>query len=252
MHNAGGPNAGAGAARHADTMTGDMTGSSDPDRSARLADPMAPIDGGDDPADPTVVRRSAPTAARLRRAAIVAFEDLGWQATTVTDITRQAGVSHGTFYTYYENKVALAEDLIRGSMGDLMALASEPWKADDVRGALERVIGGFLDVYQRDRVILRTWLEAARENRRISVRYLAARAAFVDRVSEHVAAVVAASGRADQPPPRAVASALVAMVEHFAYCWAVLGEDHDRDDAVASLVLIWGSTLNEIAGFPVV
>ena len=51
---------------------------------------------------------------------------------------------------------------------------------------------------------------------------------------------------------RTIASALVAMVEHFAYCWAVLGEDHDRDAAVEALVLIWGSTLNEIAGFPVV
>lgn len=197
-------------------------------------------------------RRSAQTAVRLREAAIAAFEDHGWQATRVADITRQAGVSHGTFYTYYENKAALAEDLIRSSMNDLMALASEPWKADDVRGALERVIGGFLDVYQRDRVILRTWLEAARENRRFSVRYLEARGAFVDRVVEHVEAVAAASGHAEQTAPRAVASALVAMVEHFAYCWAVLGEDHDRDDAVASLVLIWGSTLNTIAGFPVV
>ncbi len=202
--------------------------------------------------DPTTGRGSAQTAVRLRQAAIAAFEDLGWQATRVADITRQAGVSHGTFYTYYENKAALAEDLIRSSMSDLMALASEPWKADDVHGALERVIGGFLDVYQRDRVILRTWLEAARENRRFSVRYLEARGVFVDRVAEHVGAVAAASGRMDQPAPRAVASALVAMVEHFAYCWAVLGEDHDRDDAVASLVLIWGSTLNEIAGFPVV
>jgi AcrR family transcriptional regulator len=197
-------------------------------------------------------RKSTDTAARLRQAALVAFEDLGWQATRVADITRLAGVSHGTFYTYYENKAALAEDLIRSSMADLMALASEPWKANDVRGALERVIGGFLDVYQRDRVILRTWLEAARENRRFSVRYLEARGAYVDRVAELVAAVTAASGRHEGRPPRTIASALVAMVEHFAYCWAVLGEDHDRDDAVAALVVIWGSTLNELAGFPVV
>jgi len=212
--------------------------------------PDTPVD--EVPGQAAKGRGSSQTAVRLRHAAIAAFEDLGWQATRVADITRQAGVSHGTFYTYYENKAALVEDLIRSSMGDLMALASEPWKADDVRGALERVIGGFLDVYQRDRVILRTWLEAARENRRFSVRYLEARAAFVDRVAEHVAAASAASGRNSDRPARTIASALVAMVEHFAYCWAVLGEDHDRDDAVESLVLVWGSTLNELAGFPVV
>lgn len=196
-------------------------------------------------------RGSTKTAARLRQAALAAFEDLGWQATRVQDITRQAGVSHGTFYTYYENKAALVDDLIRSSMADLMALASEPWKADDVRGALERVIGGFLDVYQRDRVVLRTWLEAARENRRFSTRYLQARGAFVERVAGHVATALAASGRKHRPPARTIASALVAMVEHFAYCWAVLGEDHDREEALESLVTIWGSTLNELAGFEI-
>lgn len=214
--------------------------------------PTGPAGSADESSARATGRRSSKTALRLRQAAVAAFEDLGWQATRVSDITRQAGVSHGTFYTYYENKAAVAEDLVRASMDDLMALAGEPWKADDVRGALERVIGGFLDVYQRDRVVLRTWLEAARENRRFSVRYLEARSAFVDRVAEHVAAVTAASGRGQAPPPRAVASALVAMVEHFAYCWAVLGEDHDREDAVASLVLIWGSTLNALAGFEIV
>jgi AcrR family transcriptional regulator len=197
-------------------------------------------------------RGSSDTAARLRQAALIAFEDLGWQATRVADITRLAGVSHGTFYTYYDNKAALAEELVRSSMADLMALASEPWKADDARGALERIIGGFLDVYQRDRVILRTWLEAARESRPFSVRYLETRGAFVDRVADRVAAAAAVSGRVDDKQARTIASALVAMVEHFAYCWAVLGEDHDRDDAVASLVMIWGSTLNEVAGFDII
>jgi AcrR family transcriptional regulator len=197
-------------------------------------------------------RGSSDTAARLRQAALIAFEDLGWQATRVADITRLAGVSHGTFYTYYENKAALAEELVRSSMADLMALANEPWKADDARGALERIIGGFVDVYQRDRVILRTWLEAARENRRFSIRYLEARGAFVDRVADRVAAVAAVSGRVDDKRARTTASALVAMVEHFAYCWAVLGEDHERDDVVAALVMIWGSTLNEVAGFDII
>jgi hypothetical protein len=32
----------------------------------------------------------------------------------------------------------------------------------------------------------------------------------------------------------------------------VLGEDHDRDEAVESLVMIWGSTLNEVAGIDII
>jgi AcrR family transcriptional regulator len=194
--------------------------------------------------------RGARTAARLRRAALDAFSELGWQTTRVEDIVRRAGVSHGTFYTYYENKAAVLDDLVRESQADLDALASAPWQAHDVRGALERVIGGFLDVYQRDVVVMRTWLAASRDERAFSDLYLEARAAFVRRVAHHLTA--AASGRSGGPPAETVASALVAMVEHFAYCWLVLGEPHDRADAVGGLVLIWGSALNALAGFDLV
>ena len=196
--------------------------------------------------------RGAKTADRLRQAAREAFAELGWQGARVEDIVKRAGVSHGTFYNYYENKAAILGDLVSESQGDFVALASAPWDAEDVRGALEHVIGGFLDVYQRDAAVMRTWLQAAREERSFSDLYRTSRALFVDRVAEHVAATVQASGRSGGPPARTVASALVAMVEHFAYCWAVLGEEHDRSDAVDSLVLVWGAALNDLAGFEVV
>jgi AcrR family transcriptional regulator len=193
--------------------------------------------------------RGARTAARLRSAAKEAFGELGWRATRVEDVVQRAGVSHGTFYTYYDNKAALLADLVRESQADITALASAPWTGDDVRGALEEVIGGFLDRYERDAVVMRTWLEAAREDPTFSDLYLASRALFVDRVAENVTAVVTASGRADVPPAATVASTLVAMVEHFAYCWLVLGEEHEREDALRSMVTVWGSTLNALAGF---
>jgi AcrR family transcriptional regulator len=203
-------------------------------------------------AGPAAVSRGARTAARLRQSAREAFDELGWQATRVEDIVVRAGVSHGTFYTYYENKAAVLADLVGTAQGDFVALASAPWKADDVRGALERIIGGFLDRYAQDRVVMRTWLQASREERRFADLYLESRALFVRRVADNLAAAVAASGRRGGPPALTVASALVAMVEHFAYCWAVLGEEHERSDAVDALVLIWGSALNELAGVEMV
>jgi AcrR family transcriptional regulator len=196
--------------------------------------------------------RGAQTAERLRKAAREAFADLGWHGTRVEDVVQRAGLSHGTFYNYYENRSAILGDLVAESQRDFVELASAPWDARDVRGALEHVIGGFLDVYQRDAAVMRTWLQAARDERAFSDLYRTSRALFVDRVAEHVAATVAASGRVDGPPARTVASALVAMVEHFAYCWAVLGEEHDRQEAVDSLVLVWGGALNDLAGFDVV
>lgn len=199
-----------------------------------------------------VSARGARTAARLREAAKEAFEEHGWHGTRVEDVVQRAGVSHGTFYTYYDNKAALLADLVRESQSDIEALAAAPWAGDDVGRALEAVIGGFLDRYARDAVTMRTWLEAARDDRTFSDLYLAARALFVDRVAQNVAAVAAASGRAEVPPASTVASNLVAMVEHSAYCWLVLGEQHEREDVLRSMVMVWGSTLNALAGFEVI
>lgn len=202
-----------------------------------------PTDGG---------TRGERTRARLLDAATEAFGELGWNGARVEDIVRRAGVSHGTFYTYYDNKTAVLDELVVRSQRDFASLAAAPWQADDVRGALERTIGGFLDLFARDAVIMRTWLQAARDEREFSDLYISSRGLFIQRIAEHVAGAVAVSGRTDGPAAATVASTLAAMVEHFAYCWLVLGETHDRADAIDALVLVWGSALNALADFPLV
>jgi AcrR family transcriptional regulator len=196
--------------------------------------------------------RSARTAERLREAAREVFGELGWQAARVQDIVTRAGVSHGTFYHYYENKGAVLEDLVRHSQAEFAAIAESPWDVGDVRAELERILGGLLDVYERDAPILQAWLHAAREEESFGALYRELRELYVRRVAENLEPVVAAGGRTTAPPARTIASALVAMVEHFAYAWHVLGESHTREDALAALILIWGATLNAVAGFEVV
>lgn len=206
----------------------------------------SPVEAGDSSL------RATRTAERLRQAAREAFSDLGWQSTRVQDIVQRAGVSHGTFYTYYTNKAAVLDDLVRFSQADLAALAAQPWEAGDVRSALQRIIGGLIDLYERDAPILRSWLDAAREERQFSGLYVELRALYIDRVAENLDMVIAMSGRPAATSARTIASALVAMVEQLCYCWLVLGEQHERSDVINSLVLIWGSTLNALAGFELV
>jgi AcrR family transcriptional regulator len=197
-------------------------------------------------------QRGARTAAALRAAAREAFADLGWQATRVQDIVARAQVSHGTFYHYYDNKAAVLEALVRESQTEFAALAAASWQGDDVRAELEGVIGGLLDLYERDAPVLHAWLHAAREERSFAELYGQVRGLYIDRVADNVRGVVEAAGRDQGPDPATVASALVSMVEHFAYTWHVLGEEHTRDDAVAAVVLIWGAALNALAGWEIV
>jgi len=187
------------------------------------------------------------TAERLRRAARQAFADLGWSATRVEDIVGRAGLSHGTFYTYFENKAAVLADLVRTSQAEVNALADLPWGQDEVRAELEMAIGGFLDFYSRDLDIMRTWLDAARDEPALAELLLSSRAMFVAHVVEHFETELEAVGRRDVPGLRAVASALVAMVEQSAYCWLVLDEPYQRDQAVEALVVIWESAFNALA-----
>jgi AcrR family transcriptional regulator len=189
---------------------------------------------------------------RLRTAARESFAELGWAATRVQDIAERAGVSHGTFYTYYDNRNAVLIDLVTDTMAAFIELASEPWENDEPRAAVETVIGGFLDTYEADGAVMRTWMQASREDPDFGALYLDLRQRFVDRITEQLDVVVDAAGRRGRvPPPETVASVLAAMVEHFAYCRSVLGEQHDRADAVRSLVLVWGSAINALAGFDV-
>lgn len=217
--------------------------------------PPKPVDPGTIEADAEespATARAIQTAARLRKAAREAFGELGWQATRVQDVVERAGVSHGTFYTYYENKAAVLADLVRESQADLEALAEARWEAENVRGALEGIIGGLLEVYERDLPVLRTWLEATRDEPEFREPYVQIRARYRDRVADQVQAVIDASGRTAAAPATTIASALVAMVEHVAYSWFILGEPHERQDVLDTLVLVWGSTLNSLAGFEVV
>lgn len=190
---------------------------------------------------------------RLRAAARDAFDDLGWQGTRVQDIAERAGVSHGTFYTYYDNRNAVLIDLVTDTMAAFIELASQPWKGEDARTAVQNVIGGFLDTYEADAAVMRTWLQASREDPEFGALYVDLRQRFVDRITEQLDVVIDAAGRRDAvPPPETVASVLAAMVEHFAYLRFVLGEKHERDAAIDSLVMVWGSTINAMAGFQVI
>ncbi|CAN5291292.1 hypothetical protein BH23ACT9_BH23ACT9_06550 [soil metagenome] len=197
-------------------------------------------------------QRGRQTMQRLRIAAREAFAEMGWQGTRVQDIAERAGVSHGTFYTYYDNRNAVLIDLVTDTMAAFIELVSQPWEGEDPRTAVETVIGGFLDTYEADGQVMRTWLQASREEPEFGALYLDLRQRFVDRITEQLDVVVDAAGRRGAvPPTETVASVLAAMVEHFAYCRSVLGEKHDREDATDSLVLVWGSAINALAGFQV-
>lgn len=169
------------------------------------------------------------------------FAKVGYANARVEDIVTRAHVSHGTFYTYYDNKAAVLADLVEVAAARLEQVLAAPWEGPDVRATLERVIGEFLAVHADEADVMRAWAEAAAVDADFATLRTQLRAGFVDKVAANLAPA-AELGRHD---PRAAASALVAMVEGYA-------NEHLSGEAprqiVRTLAAIWYGGLLGLSG----
>ena len=77
--------------------------------------------------------RGRRTRQQLLDAAEAAFGRRGYFETSITDITRRAGVAQGTFYVYFPSKRAIFTELVRERSRDLRRTIQEA-----VRGAADR------------------------------------------------------------------------------------------------------------------
>ena len=189
-------------------------------------------------------RRPSATQVRLREAARAVFAEQGYPAARVADIVTRASLSHGSFYTYYDNKAAALEDLVREAAWRLHAVADDPWDGPDVRGALERVIGRFLEVYADEADVVRAWVQAAALEGDFAALLRELRGGFVDRVAENIAVAAAIGGH----DPRLAASALVAMAEGFALEHLTSPDTPIPPGVVGTLAAIWHGGLLGLAG----
>jgi AcrR family transcriptional regulator len=179
--------------------------------------------------------RGERTATRLRHAARVVFATRGYAAARVEDIVAEAGVSHGTFYTYFENKASALDALIDVTSAQLQAVVDDPWEGPDVLGTIAAVIDRFVEVFAEHGDVVRTWLEASAHEQHFRDRLREVRAGYVERVAENIAPAL------EGTPHQAgvAAAALVAMVEGYATEGMATDDPEQRASVVATLSAIW-------------
>ncbi len=179
--------------------------------------------------------RGERTAARLRAAARAVFAVRGYAAARVEDIVAEAGVSHGTFYTYFENKAAVLDGLIDATAAELQAVVDEPWEGPDVAATIEAVIDRFVGVFLEHGDVVRVWLEASAHEQHFRTRLRDVRAGYVERVAQKLEPALG-----DTPhDPAVAAAALVAMVEGYATQGMASDDAEQRASVVATLSTIW-------------
>jgi len=184
------------------------------------------------------VSQASETRAKLLAAARRAFAELGYAKARVEDVVTRAGVGHGTFYAYFPNKQAALAALVREHAGTLEELASQPWRAGDVRSSLTEVLGGLADLYDRDADMLVLWTEAAAQDPELAAVLDEVRRQFVERIARNIERA-AKQGLARPVDPWTAATALAAMGERTLFLRAARIEPLDRDLTVEVLADLW-------------
>jgi AcrR family transcriptional regulator len=192
----------------------------------------AEVSGG-----PVVARtmRGERTAMRLRAAARRVFAERGYAAARVEDVVAEAGVSHGTFYTYFENKAAALDALIDVTAAELQGVVEDPWEGPDILGTIAAVIDRFVAVFAEHADVVRAWLEAGAHEEHFRDRLRDVRQGYVDRVAENLEPALADT----EHDPSVAAAALVAMVEGYATQGMTSDDPEQRASVVATLSAIW-------------
>jgi AcrR family transcriptional regulator len=197
-------------------------------RSAR-AEAAAPIQGRE------LRAQGRKTMGRLLDAGMRVFGERGVHAARVDDIVRAARTSHGTFYLYFPNKEALLRALAvecAQELDDLSNTLAAVTPDDAGYAELRAFLDKFLTTYRHYGPVIRAWMEGQVEDREVS--HMGVQA-FTD-----IATALGARMReAGAPGDQATISALMALLERFAYFMVSRRLEFDNDttlDTVATVV----------------
>lgn len=196
-------------------------------------------------------RKGAATRARLVDAARVVFERDGFLAARVSDIAAEAGLSHGSYYHYFDSK----EQLFR-EVADLQEqrLTAPPDRADGTasRAAVaaspvERIRDAnrrYFERYRDAAALMGVIEQVSRYDDQVNAARMATQRHFAER-SERAIREWQAAGLVDADlDPVVAADALGAMTARFAELWLVQGyRDYDFDAAVGQVTRLWANAL---------
>ena len=186
----------------------------------------APPLEGDKPSGPRS-RKGVQTRTRLVEAAKAVFEEHGFLDARISDIAEGAGLSHGSFYHYFESKdevfleVAEAQEdrLSSDSIEDSGLL--DPTSRATVRERLDQAVRAYLADYRDEARLMGVIEQVSRYHDQVRTVRFARQRLYAQRTEESIRQLQAL-GLADPAlDPTVAAPALTAMVTRFAEMWFV-------------------------------
>jgi AcrR family transcriptional regulator len=198
-----------------------------------------------------VSRRPEPTRQKGKRTrqkllsvAERVFERRGFLDTRVADIAKEARVSHGTFYTYFDSKNDIFREVAERVVGEMyvaLDTATSEEGASDLIRAANKV---FIDAYREHAAMLALIEQVATFDESFRTMRLGLRRRLVRRVERALTPMLSRNeANIGQMDPRILAYALAGMVDNFAYAWFILEEPLEGTAALQTLDEIWVRTL---------
>lgn len=193
-------------------------------------------------------RKGTLTRARLIDAAKEVFEESGFLEARISDIAERAGLSHGSFYHYFDSKEQIFRE-VADVQEALLTAPPDDGAAADTTGPteLERILRAnrrYLQRYRDNGKIMGVIEEVSRHDPYVNEARMRRQKHFADR-AEHAIRRLQADGTADVGiDPEIAAVALGSMVARFAELWLI--EDwavYDFDHAVDQVTRLWANAI---------
>lgn len=210
-----------------------------------------PIVDGGDPGTAAAEERGLPRSARGRRtrqavitAARAVFERDGFLDARISDITEEAGVASGSFYTYFDSKEAVFAAVVEEVQDQMLHphLAAMD-RETDIVAAIEANNRAYLMEYKRNAKLMALFEQVAQIDDDFRTMRRNRGYAFAERSARTIRRLQE-EGRADpELDPMVAALAIGGMVGRMAYSVYVLGQKVPFEKLVQTLTRLWVNAL---------
>lgn len=188
--------------------------------------------------------RGQRTRAKLVQAARTVFERDGFLDARLLDITNEAGISAGSFYTYFDSK----EEIFAAVLADVEEEMLHPRVdtvevGDDPIEKIRVANRAYLDSYRRNAKFMKLLIQVSAIDDEFEQLRRRRAEAFVQRNAKSIEDLQQRGIAKAEVDPRKAASALSSMVSRVAYTVFVMGEEWDFEELVETLTLLWANAL---------
>lgn len=185
------------------------------------------------------------TRAAIIEAARVILERDGFRDARISDITQEAGVANGSFYTYFASKLEVVNALLPGISEDLLDPTAGPeiQGSPDIATRIEAMIRAYLESYRRNVRLLKVLEEVTLAEDTVAEWRLERSREFARRTAVDITNWQKRGLVDPELDPVVTARSLSSMVVRMAYFVYAVGDTIPFEKLVDNLTRLWVNAL---------